>query len=167
MVSKIFLVGMMGVGKTTLGKQLAKQLNYQFLDLDKSIELMTGKSISHIFETEGNEAFRIIEQQALMNTAHLDKVVIATGGGTPCYFENMQWMNTQGTTIYLKATSAFIVSRIKPNQHLRPLLKQVLPDNLIAFISDLLLEREVFYHQASLVFELPSDKLLEAIKSAI
>jgi shikimate kinase len=89
---RIYLLGMMGVGKSTLGKQLARQLHYSFIDLDKAIEQAEGKSIPDLFEQKGESYFRLVEQRQLKETARKNHIVIAVGGGTPCYYENMEWM---------------------------------------------------------------------------
>lgn len=165
--SRIYLVGMMGVGKTTLGKQLARQLHYTFFDLDKTIEQAEGKTVAAIFEQNGEAYFREAEQRILHTTAFKDHVVIATGGGTPCYYDNMEWMNGQGITVYLKADAAFILSRIGPFPDKRPLLKGKSPEELKIFIEKLIESRTPYYGAAVKQIVLPVKSLRDAVKSMI
>lgn len=153
--NRVYLIGMMGVGKSTLGKQLANALGYSFLDLDKQIVFLEGRSIQHIFEQEGEDYFREAEQHMLHQTVNSNQTVIATGGGTPCFFDNMEWINKQGTSLYLEANTAFIVSRIRHNKDKRPLLKGKEEGELETFITHILAEREPFYSRAHLRIRLP------------
>ncbi len=156
---------MMGVGKTTLGKKLAKQLHYSYLDLDKEIEKAEGKSITTIFEQKGEDYFRKIEQVVLHQTAARNHLVIATGGGTACYYNNIEWMNEHGKTVYLKATTAFILSRVGPFSDKRPLLKGKSQDELAIFIGDLLQNRSPYYNKARLVVDMPVKSVSDIVKS--
>ena len=99
---RIFLIGFMGCGKTTLGKKLAKHLNFNFIDLDRFIENKTVKSINVIFDEKGEQYFRDLEKESLNEIYKMDNLVIATGGGTPCFSDNMQTMLEKGICIYLK-----------------------------------------------------------------
>lgn len=164
---RIYLVGMMGVGKTTLGKQLAKQLHYSFFDLDKAIELAEGKSIAQLFEQYGESYFREAEQKALHATEGKDHIVIATGGGTPCYYNNMEWMNEHGITIYLKAEASFIISRVGQFPDKRPLLKGKSPGELKIFIEELLETRTPYYNAAAKQILLPVKTVQDAVKSIL
>lgn len=157
--SKIYLVGMMGVGKTTIGKQLARKLHYTFVDLDKEIERLMQMEISEIFEQFGENYFREIEQKALLQTEPLAHVVIATGGGTPCFYDNMQWMNNHGKTVYLNASTSFIYSRVKSSPGRRPIISGVEPAALEAFINGILTARTPYYEQAQTVLNVPSESL--------
>lgn len=157
----------MGVGKTTLGKKLAKQLHYSYLDLDKEIEKVEGKSISTIFEEKGEDYFRKIEQEVLHQTAARNHLVIATGGGTACYDNNIEWMNEQGKTVYLKASAAFILSRVAPFSDKRPLLKGKSPDDLVLFIGELLETRSYYYNKARLVVDMPVKSVSDIVKSIV
>ncbi|MCP4459856.1 MAG: shikimate kinase [Cytophagales bacterium] len=118
--SRIFLVGLPGSGKSTVGRHLAKELNYSFQDLDLIIEKQIGRSIADIFDREGEEYFRKIEADQLRLLAH-DKVIVATGGGTPCFHNSMSWMNDSGLTVFLNPPIDVIVSRIEKESH-RPLI---------------------------------------------
>lgn len=160
---RIYLVGMMSVGKTSLGKQLASQLHYSFIDLDKQIEKKHGKSIAELFEQEGEDYFRKAERQALLETSARDHIVIATGGGTPCFYNNMDWMNLSGKTVYLKATIAFLCSRLGTNYHKRPLLANIPPDELPHFLTQLLTSRESYYKMAKVSVQIPIKSLVDAL----
>ncbi len=164
---RIYLLGMMGVGKTTLGKQLARQLHYSFLDLDKAIEQQEGKSVVSIFEQSGESYFREAERKALHDTAKRDHIVIATGGGTPCYYDNIAWMNQQGLTLYLRANAAFVLSRVGAFPDKRPLLKGKSQAEMELFIEQLLETRTPYYEAAVRQIDLPVKSLLDTVKSMV
>lgn len=164
---RIYLLGMMGVGKTTLGKQLARQLHYSFLDLDKAIEQEEGKSVASIFEQSGESYFREAERRALHATAKRDHIVIATGGGTPCYYDNIAWMNEQGMTVYLRANAAFVLSRVGSFSDKRPLLKGKSQAELQIFIEQLLETRTPYYEAALKRIDLPVKSLVDVVKSMV
>jgi shikimate kinase len=145
---RIFLVGFMGAGKTTVGKELAKKLKYKFVDLDEQIKSSKKKSISTIFETEGESAFRVYEQNALFQHSNSDKIVIAVGGGCATYENNMSWMNEHGTTIYLFAHPGIIFHRLAQNKTGRPLIENKSDIELMQYINDLMEIRHTFYNQA-------------------
>ncbi len=150
---RIFLIGFMGSGKSHTGKRLAKLLNASFTDLDEWIEHREQASVREIFANKGEHYFRQAEQLALHDMARFDEAVIACGGGTPCFFDNMQWMNEHGLTIYLKAPVKVLASRLRAQQEQRPLLKGLDAPGLRQFIGPILLEREAYYQQASIVYE--------------
>ena len=108
----VFLVGFMGTGKTTIGKAIAEKLGFQHLDLDVFIENKYHKTISQIFKELGEENFRKLEQNALMQIVDFEQCVISTGGGTPCFFDNLQQINTRGISFYLKSDSKVLVDSI-------------------------------------------------------
>jgi shikimate kinase len=164
---RIYLVGMMGVGKSTLGKQLANALGYSFLDTDTQIAFIEGRSIQQIFEEEGESYFREAEQHILHQTATERNTVIATGGGTPCFFDNMEWINGHGKSLYLEATTAFIVSRVGHNTDKRPLLKGKEASELEPFITQILKEREPYYEKAHLRLRLPVKTFVQAVLSML
>jgi shikimate kinase len=145
---RIFLVGFMGAGKTTVGKELAKKLKFKFVDLDEQIKSSTKKSITSIFENEGEIAFRVYEQKALLQLENLDKVVVATGGGCATYENNMSWMNEHGTTIYLYTHPGIIFHRLAQNKTGRPLIESKNDIELMQYINDLMEIRHTFYNQA-------------------
>ena len=148
---KIFLTGFMGSGKSTIGKKLAAYLQYDFADLDKLIEKEAGMSIAEFFAQNGEERFRELERDILQRTAFEDNTVIATGGGAPCYHENMEWMNREGKVVYLHMEPKALAHRLKYSKTERPLLKGLNEGELIAFISDKLASREPYYRKAHFI----------------
>ena len=144
----IFLVGFMGSGKTTLGKRLARLLGYAFVDLDKVIEERAGVSVSRYFRDHGEDAFRQLERECLQAGLPARKTVVATGGGAPCYFDNMDWMNRHGVTVYLMLSPKALASRLKGSQD-RPLIAGMSGAELIAYIEGKLAERESYYKKAA------------------
>lgn len=148
---KVFLIGFMGSGKTTIGKKLANYLKYEFIDLDKLIESKAGMSIVSYFEFHGEEAFRELERDILQKTEFPENVIIATGGGAPCFGDNMEWMNKNGLVAYLSLSPKALASRLEHSKTDRPLIRHLKGDELIDFISSKLQEREVFYNQAKYV----------------
>jgi len=152
-MTRIILIGYMGVGKTTVGRLLAQQLRLPFYDLDWYIESRRHKSVAQIFEEEGEEAFRRIEYNMLHELAEFEDVVISCGGGTPCFFDNIGYMNRQGHVVYLKATPHVICQHLRMARVERPLLKGKTPDELTAHIERQLREREPYYSQAAYTFE--------------
>jgi shikimate kinase len=147
---KIFLIGFMGCGKTTLGKRLALKLGYPFMDMDKVIEAETQLSINEYFSKFGEDAFRETESRTLKSTSFPENVVIATGGGAPCFFDNMDWMNANGTTVYLSLSPKSLAKRLASATEQRPILKGLKPDELEQFIAERLNLREPFYKQAKI-----------------
>ena len=149
-MNRIFLIGYMGSGKTTVGQLLATQLGYGFIDMDNHIEGKLFKSISQIFTELGEDQFRLLEKQCLHEVAEFDHVVISTGGGVPCFFDNMEYMNKQGITVYLKLSSADLAERLElSHANKRPLLAGRKGEELLRFISEGLAKREPFYSQAA------------------
>ena len=168
MTTRIFLIGFMGSGKTSLGRKLAKLLRFDFFDTDVEIERTTGKSVLQIFETEKEDFFREQEQAVLAELAEKTNAVVSTGGGTPCAFDNMQRMNNAGLTIYLKATPKMLKQRVIRRKHQRPLLKNTPDEALETHIAQLLQQREPEYQKCQLTveaFNITAKKLLETIMS--
>jgi shikimate kinase len=145
---KIFLVGYMGSGKSTAGKRLAETLGLAFADLDEYIEKETGRSIGEIFEKDGEERFREMENNALKHFLDVDDIVISVGGGTPCFYDNMELMNRNGVTVYLKMSADSLAERLVKAEHKRPLIKDMSEFDLKNFITTNLEKREPFYLQA-------------------
>jgi shikimate kinase len=163
---RIFLVGFMGCGKSTKAKQLANLLECPVIDIDALIVAQQGMSIADYFAANGEAAFRQLENETLKSFEYPDTCVVATGGGLPCYFDNMQWMNENGITVYLEMTPPQLVSRLH-NREKRPLLKGMDDEQLLAFIIDKLEERNVFYRQSKLSinsFDLDPKVLLQEIE---
>ncbi|MBX2889389.1 MAG: shikimate kinase [Saprospiraceae bacterium] len=156
----VFLVGFMGSGKTHWGSVLAEHLGCPFLDLDAFIEEGEGRSVSEIFSAEGETVFRVLEREYLRRLVALPPSVVATGGGAPCFSDNMAWMKQHGTTIYLKTSPSVLSSRLQHEKEKRPLLKGVGESELTAEIERRLVPREPFYEQAEIVLEYDGDEPL-------
>ncbi|MCB0429715.1 MAG: shikimate kinase [Flavobacteriales bacterium] len=166
----IFLIGYMGCGKTTIGKKLARKLGWQFVDMDAWIEARTGMSIPDIFEKKGEEVFRSLEHEAVVELSVRNRLVVATGGGAPCFNNNMDLMNDDAITIYIKMTPEALVYRLQHAKEVRPLVKGKSPDELLAYIKEHLASRKPFYEQAALVVtgeNLEPEQLLHAIRRVV
>ena len=150
---RIFLIGYMGAGKTTMGKELSKQSGLSFIDLDHLMEGRYRKTVRQLFEEKGEETFRQIEKKALHEVADFENVVISTGGGTPCFFDNMAYMNSIGTTVYLKASPQGLSERLEHCRPNRPLLKGLSGEGLMNFVAESLAQRVPFYEQAHITFD--------------
>ena len=164
---RVFLIGFMGSGKTTLGKQLANKMGYRFIDQDQYIENKTGMTVADFFSTHGELEFRRMENEVLKDLVLLDNVVIATGGGAPCFFNNMEIMNQHGVSIYIKLKPEVLQSRLKQAQEERPLLRGKSEKELLDFIKSKLSEREGYYNKATHVIEsmdLKSEDLYQLLK---
>ncbi|MDZ4846937.1 MAG: shikimate kinase [Chitinophagales bacterium] len=159
MSSRIFLVGLMGSGKTHWGKKIAANLGWQFIDLDGLIEENEQRSVADIFEKQGEAHFRALEKKQLEELTAFNNVVVAAGGGAPCFHNNMQLMNSLGETYYLKAKIETLVPRLLHQMNERPLLKGKTMNELPAFFTEQLKQREPFYLQASHIIE--AEKLSE------
>ena len=150
---RIILVGYMGSGKTTVGKALSKETGMMFYDLDWYIESRMRKSVSQIFAERGEEGFRKIEYNMLHEVAEFEDVIISCGGGTPCFFDNMDYLNQQGAVIYLKATPETLYKHLLMAKIERPLLKGKSAEELIAYITEHLKERSPFYEKARYILD--------------
>ena len=149
---KLFLIGYMGAGKTTLGKRLAKRLGWQFVDVDRFIENRYHKPVADLFAERGEMFFREIERKALQEVAHFEYTVISTGGGAPCFFDNLDIMNQSGITVYLKVSADELMQRLTAGKQQRPLVMGKSPDELRGFIADSLVQREAWYMRAAVIF---------------
>lgn len=145
---RIILIGYMGAGKTTIGKALAKELNIPFYDLDWYITSRMRKTVGQIFEERGEEGFRQIEHNMLHEVAEFEDVIISCGGGTPCFFDNIDYMNQQGQVVYLKVEPETLCKHLKMSKNDRPLLRGKSEKELITFIREQLEKRELFYNKA-------------------
>ena len=154
---KIFLIGFMGSGKSHWGNIWARRYAMDFYDLDEVIVARAGKTIAAIFEKEGEGYFRQLETEALLGFADKENCIVACGGGAACFNDNLDWMNEQGTTIYLSATPQFIFDHVIGEKNKRPLIKQLNEAELLFFIEQKLKEREMFYSQAQYI--LPVNEL--------
>ncbi|MDP4272446.1 MAG: shikimate kinase [Bacteroidota bacterium] len=152
-MKRIFLMGYMGAGKTTVGKKLAQRLNLSFTDLDWFIEHRHHKTINQIFADSGEAGFRKIEKEALHEVGEFEDALISVGGGTPCFFDNIEFMGENGISIYLKVSPTVLSERLCQAKQSRPLLKDKSDEEILAFITEALAKREPFYERATLVFD--------------
>ncbi len=164
-MTRIFLVGYMGCGKTTTGKRLSKKYGLDFVDLDHYIESRYFKTVSQLFNEKGESGFREIERDLLREVADFENVIISTGGGTACFFDNMEFMNQKGETVYLRAPATDLTAYLRTASKDRPLLAQKNEKELFDFISGMLKKREPFYSQAkhTIVARDTSDELFDGL----
>jgi shikimate kinase len=164
---KIFLIGFMGSGKSYWGRKLSEKLNLPFFDLDEQVVGHEGKSISEIFAVHGEEYFRLQEK----NTLHLlteshDSFIMATGGGTPCYFNNIEYMNHSGTTVWINTSQDELFKRLILEKEKRPLISELTDEQLQGFISKKYSDRRIYYEQADMIIDdetLDLDKLIQKV----
>ncbi len=169
-MAKIFLTGYMGSGKSTAGKKLAAKFGYDFIDLDHFIESEYKLTIPEIFATKGENEFRAMEHNALKKVIEKNNIVIACGGGTPCYYNNMELMNNNGTTVYIKMSVDALVNRLINAKEKRPLIANKTEAELRAFINRQLEKREDAYHQAQYTVkgkDLDVDELASFVKQHV
>ena len=151
---RIFLIGYMGSGKSTLGPELAKALKLHFHDLDKIIEAEAWMSIKDIFRKQGEEAFREKERHALQKfVLGQNDFVMATGGGTPCFFDNLEWMQTHGHTVFLEVDEMELFRRLQNQKQDRPMIARLGDAALWTRIRSHLAERSPFYLKADIVWD--------------
>ncbi|MDR0348643.1 MAG: shikimate kinase [Tannerella sp.] len=152
-MKRIFLVGYMGAGKTTIGKELSGQMHLSFIDLDYFIEGRYHKTVSQLFAERSEEGFRKIEQNTLHEVAGFEDIIISTGGGAPCFYDNMSFMNLTGTTVYLRVSAQELANRIEPCKYTRPVLSHLSGEELTRFVAASLAERSPYYEQAHITFD--------------
>lgn len=152
-MTRIFLTGYMGSGKTTLGRALAAAIGIPFIDLDHYIEQRYRKTISQLFAEKGEEGFREIERKILHEVGEFEDVIISTGGGTPCFFDNIEYMNEQGTTVYLDVPVERLFIRLSIARSKRPLIKEKNDEELMTFIEEQLAKRAPHYSKAQYSFK--------------
>lgn len=164
---RIFLIGFMGSGKTHWGRKLSQKLGIPMFDLDEQVVTREEKSINDIFHDSGEEYFRMIEKETLhiISESH-DSLVMATGGGTPCYFNNVEYMNQSGTTVWINTPMDVLYRRLIAEKEQRPLIRELGDDKLKLFINKKFADRRIYYEQADIhmdeePFEL--DALIEKI----
>ncbi len=148
---RIYLIGYMGCGKSTIGRKIAELLGISFVDLDKYIEERYFKSVPAIFAEEGEERFREKERLSLLEVSQFEDVVVSTGGGAPCFFDNMEVMNNSGTTVYIAPDTDVLAARLLKSKTERPLIISKSREELISFINDALLKRAPFYEKAKII----------------
>ena len=149
---RIFLLGFMGSGKSFSGKRLAEKFGMSFIDFDDYIEEQEGRTIREIFEQEGEPYFRKVEKECLHEMGEKNMTIISTGGGTPCFFDNMEWMNENGITVFLDTSVEILTNRLLDEMQKRPLLKGFSREGLKIFIKKKLEERNPFYHQTQILY---------------
>ena len=149
----LFLVGYMGCGKSSIGRALARRIGFRFLDMDTLLEERCGQSVREIFSAVGEERFRELERDVLRHLADdpSPDAVVATGGGAPCFFDNMDRMNEAGITVYFQMSPQKLAARLEHGKAKRPLLKDKTPEELFEFIRDNLSQRETFYLRSRLI----------------
>ena len=158
----------MASGKSTIGREISKKLDMKFIDLDDYISKREKRSISEIFKVEGEIYFRKIEGSYLGEILNSkDSFILSLGGGTPCYSNNMELiLNSEASSIYIKASIKTLVSRLTAEKSKRPLVAKLEDDNLIEFVAKHLFERSFFYEQASITIN-TEDKSTEEITTEI
>lgn len=165
---RIILIGYMGAGKTTVGKELAAALGVTFYDLDWYITMRYHRSVPEIFAERGEEGFRELERRMLHEVAEFENVVVSCGGGTPCFFDNIDYMNSLADTIYLQATPEVLAMHLKMGKGKRPLLEGKTPEELEAYIQEMLQTREPFYQKAKYTLDVSlldsASKIQESVK---
>jgi shikimate kinase len=157
----------MGSGKTTVGKALSKETGMMFYDLDWYIESRMRKTVSQIFAERGEDAFRKLEHSMLHEVAEFEDVIISCGGGTPCFFDNMDYLNQQGDVVYLKASPEVLYNHLLMAKVERPLLKDKSPEELIAYITEHLKERAPYYEKARYTLDVDVLDNIDKIKDSV
>lgn len=166
-MTRIFLIGYMGAGKTTLGKAFAREMNLSFVDQDWYIEERFHKTVQEIFAERGEQGFRELERQMLHEIAEFEDVVISTGGGAPCFYDNMEFMNQKGETVFLNVAPDVLFSRLKIASQNRPILRGKTNEELKAFIAKALDKRAPFYSKAKYIFNADELEDIYQIKSSV
>lgn len=164
---RIILIGYMGSGKTTVGKALSKETGMMFYDLDWYIESRMRKTVAQIFAEKGEEGFRKIEHNMLHEVAEFENVIISCGGGTPCFFDNIDYINQQGEVVYLKATPEVLYRHLLMGKVERPLIKNKTPEELIAYITEQVAKREEFYNKARYTLDVSLMENYEKIQLSV
>lgn len=165
---KISLIGYMGSGKSTVAAALAEKLSIPFIDLDRQIEIATSKTISDLFKEGGEIKFRKTEKEVLTNVLNSDaEFVLATGGGTPVYFDNMDLINEYTTSVYLRAKPQELSERLLPEKSVRPLIAHLPDESMPEFVAKHLFERRNFYEQSHLTIDIGSKSAEEITEEII
>lgn len=148
----IFLIGYMGCGKSTMGRAVSALTGVPFIDLDNYIEQRFHLTVKEIFAQRGEDGFRDVERRMLQEVADFEDVIVACGGGTPCFFDNMEYMNTHGTTVFLNTPIDRLHSRLMRGRHKRPLIADKDDEDLMTFIKEALAKRMDHYSKAQISF---------------
>jgi shikimate kinase len=164
---KIYLIGFMGSGKTYWGRQLSEKLSIPFFDMDEQVIKSEGKSINEIFESYGEEYFRLKEKGVLHSITEVNKTfVMACGGGSPCYFNNIDYMNQTGSTVWINTPMNILFQRLLKEKDKRPLLKDLSDEQMKSFIIKKFADRKIYYEQAEVIIddeEISLDHFIEKI----
>lgn len=166
-MKSVILIGYMGAGKTTIGKVLARELGVEFYDLDNYIEDRFHQTVPAIFAEKGEEGFREVERKMLHEVAEFENVVISCGGGTPCFFDNMDYMNTRGETIFLDASPQVLKEHLQMGKTVRPLIQDKSEEELIAYIEESLEKRLPYYRKAKHTLKIEVIHTKEQIKDYV
>lgn len=166
-MKRIIIIGYMGSGKTTVGHALSQELGLPFYDLDWYIETRMHRTVKQIFDEKGEEGFRKIEHNLLHEVAEFEDVIISCGGGTPCFFDNIDYINRQGETVYLKCTTDVLYKHLKMGKTVRPLLLNKTSDEVKTFIEVQLKQREPFYTKAKHIVDVSLMDNKEKIKTTV
>ena len=164
---RIFLTGYMGAGKTTLGKAIARKLSIPFVDLDWYIEERFHKTVGELFTERGEAGFRELERVMLHEVGAFEDVIISTGGGAPCFFDNMDFMNRNGKTVFLSVHPDVLFQRLRVAKQQRPILQGKKDDELRIFIVQALDKRAPFYTQAQYTFNAGELEDLNQIEKSV
>ena len=166
-MKRVFLIGYMGSGKTTLGKAYSAATGLQFVDLDWYIESRMRKTVKQIFDERGEDGFRVIERNMLHEVAEFENIVVSCGGGTPCFFDNIDYLNQQGETVYLKCTPEVLHKHLSMGKTVRPLLLNKTPEQVKTYIEEQLQVREQFYSKAKHTVDVTLMDNYEKIKISV
>lgn len=166
-MTRIILIGYMGAGKTTVGRALSKEVGIPFYDLDWYVESRMRKKVPQLFAERGEEGFRKIERNMLHEVAEFENVIVSCGGGTPCFFDNMDYLNQQAETVYLEASPEVLYEHLRMGRTERPLLKGKSPEELKVFIREQLEQREPFYRKAKHIMNVDLMENYEKIKITV
>ncbi len=163
---KIFLIGFMGCGKTHWGRELSKKLSIPFFDLDEKISEHEGLSIREIFENKGEEYFRMLEKELLFLLAEShDTFVMATGGGTPCFFNTIDYLKKQGTVVWINCSVECLLERLKEEKEKRPVISNIPEPQLKSYIIKKFSNRKIFYQQAHVILNEDDIKIEQLVDS--
>lgn len=166
-MTRIILIGYMGAGKTTIGKVLAREMGLEFYDLDNYIEDRFHQKIPDIFAEKGEEGFREMERKMLHEVAEFENIIISCGGGTPCFFDNMEYMNQQGETIFLNGSPAVLKEHLLMGKTQRPLIQGKSPEELEEYIKTSLQSRLPYYQKAKHTIDIEVIHTKEQIKNYV
>lgn len=164
---RVMLIGYMGAGKTTIGKVLARDMGMEFYDLDDYIESRFHQKIPDIFAEKGEEGFREMEKRMLHEVAEFENVIISCGGGTPCFFDNMDFMNSRGETVFLDAPPEVLKEHLKMGKTVRPLIQGKTDEELTAYIEESLQKRIPYYQKAKHTLKIEVIHTQEQIKDYV